>query len=66
MRTQRSTKRAGRALSFSQRWRELALPGKITTMRRVVAGDHGGVADREVSLPAISMFLAVLKEEGRC
>ncbi|ANM12097.1 hypothetical protein [Rhizobium sp. N324] len=59
-------KLAGRPLLTAQRQRKIALPGKIVTIRRVVAGDHGGVADRPFSLPAISMFVAALREQGRC
>ncbi|AID18370.1 hypothetical protein PPF1_57 [Rhizobium phage vB_RleM_PPF1] len=59
-------KLSGRSLLLAQRQRAITLPAKIVTMRRVVAGDHGGVADRPFSLPAVSMFVAVLREQGRC
>ncbi len=59
-------KLSGPLLRLAQRHREVILPPKVVTIRRVVAGDHGGVADREFSLPGISMFVAVLKEQGRC
>lgn len=59
-------KLSGRLLRLAQRQREIILPEKVVTIRRVVAGDHGGVADRPFSLPGISMFVAVLREEGRC
>ncbi|WP_018516438.1 hypothetical protein [Rhizobium leguminosarum] len=59
-------KLSGRPLLLAQRQREITLPAKVVTIRRVVAGDHGGVADRPFSLPGISMFVAALKEQGRC
>jgi hypothetical protein len=59
-------KLSGRPLLLAQRRREITLPAKVVTIRRVVAGDHGGVADLPFSLSGISMFVAVLREQGRC